>query len=441
MSATRTAISIFLLVLAAVAVIAPQDPSNAQQVARLALTLSIVEEQGFAIDRYADRTVDKAVVGEHYFAAQLPGLSLLAVPVVAIAYVVGISPGINEGFALLLYLATVGVNGTLMALGAALLYLMARRWGLGGGAALFAAFATAMATPLFGWSSAFFAHAVAGVVLVLALAVVTLTKNRGAMPALIGAVLGFGIVLDLTIAPAIAFEGAGIAWFLLRNRGWAAVITMATGAIAAVSPLLIYNWLAFGGAFTLGYARLVGWEAVRSGFFGIAVPRLDVAVELLFGVYRGLLPLSPILLLVPMGLWRMWRQGQRQVAVLCLFTMLSLLLINSGYHYWQGGWSTGPRYLVACLPIVGITMAYAWPRTMVGKGIAVMLLVVSANLSLACALGGMFAPNDYANPLFDYVLPRIGPPELAKGAFVLGIWAAFAVLAVNRRSAPEPKTD
>jgi len=439
MSARLTAVSIFLLVLAAIALVAPQDPTNAQQVARLALTLSIVEEQSVAIDRYADRTIDKAVVGEHYFAAQLPGLSLLAVPVVAIAYAVGISPASDEGFALLLYISTVAVNGTLVALAAASLYLMARRWELSNSAAILAAFATAFATPLFGWSSAFFAHAAAGVILVLALATVVLTESRGVMPAIAGAILGFGIMLDLTIAPAIAFEGLGIAWFLVRTRGGAAVAAMAAGAIAAASPLLMYNWLAFGGAFTIGYARLVGWEGVRSGFFGIAVPRFDVAVELLFGAYRGLLPLSPILVLVPMGLCRMWRQGKWYLAALCLFTILSLLLINAGYHYWQGGWSTGPRYLVASLPIIGIALAYAWPRTVPGKIAIIVLLAVSAMVSLACSLGGMFAPNDYANPLFEYVLAGIGSVELFRGAGVLLVWAAFAALWRRHRMANAPQ--
>jgi hypothetical protein len=83
-SELSTAIAIFLLVFSAVAWLAPQV-WNVQVVTRLGLTLSIVESGGLDIDRWADRTIDKALFEGHYYADKLPGLSLLAVPVVAAA--------------------------------------------------------------------------------------------------------------------------------------------------------------------------------------------------------------------------------------------------------------------------------------------------------------------------------------------------------------------
>ena len=56
---------------------------NVQVVTRLGLTLSIVESGRLDIDRFADDTIDKALVKGHYYADKVPGLSFLPIPVVA----------------------------------------------------------------------------------------------------------------------------------------------------------------------------------------------------------------------------------------------------------------------------------------------------------------------------------------------------------------------
>ena len=56
---------------------------NVQVVTRLGLTLSIVEFGRLDIDRFADDTIDKALVKGHYYADKVPGLSFLPIPVVA----------------------------------------------------------------------------------------------------------------------------------------------------------------------------------------------------------------------------------------------------------------------------------------------------------------------------------------------------------------------
>ena len=66
-----TAVAIFLLTLAAFAWLAPQSSSNPQIVTRLGLTVSIVKSGHLEIDRFADRTVDKARWNGHYYADKL----------------------------------------------------------------------------------------------------------------------------------------------------------------------------------------------------------------------------------------------------------------------------------------------------------------------------------------------------------------------------------
>jgi hypothetical protein len=84
--------------------------------------------------------------------------------------------------------------------------------------------------------------------------------------------------------------------------------------------------------------------------------------ELLWGSYRGLLPLAPVLAVAPVGLWMLWRRpATRWTAAAVTMSVLYYFLLNSAYVHWDGGWSYGPRQLGAamgllCLGIVPVLM-------------------------------------------------------------------------------------
>src|SRR5262245_24832543 len=135
MSNSTTAIAIFLLAFAAFAWLAPQRPENPQIVTRLGLVVSIVESSRLDIDRFSDRTEDKAFFKGHYYADKLPGLSFLAIPVVAATALVSHAKGgaIDSNdpadFALLAKTATIAVNALISGLAAAVLFLTSIRLG------------------------------------------------------------------------------------------------------------------------------------------------------------------------------------------------------------------------------------------------------------------------------------------------------------------------
>ena len=179
---------------------------------------------------------------------------------------------------------------------------------------------------------------------------------------------------------------------------------------------------------------VVGFKGMKQGFFGITWPHLGVVMELLFGLYRGLLPLSPVLVLVPLGLYVMWREPRTRVAAGgILVALCSYLWINASYHYWDGGWSTGPRHLVAVLPLCCLALAFAWPRAFWPRTVTLVLLAVSLVLSLICAEVSMFARPEYANPLVDFLLPRfLTPHKLLMSLPIVLAWIAFGLLFLGR---------
>lgn len=439
MSDRSVAVVIFCLAFWAFFWLSPQDPGNTQVITRLALTLSIVQDGQLTIDKVAARTIDKAEFGGHFYADKTPGLSFLAIPVVAAARSVFAIMGWStdwvdrEVFNRYAAVATVGTNGLLSALATALLFFVSRSLGASSAGAVFAAGALSLGTPFLGWSTAFFSHSASGSLLVIALALVISAANRKRLPlwSAAGVVLGYCAVVELTTAPAVMLIGL-LAFCLAARRGnlAACLAGLAIGGTIGVLPLVLHNQLAFGDPFALGYANVVGFEGMKQGFFGVGVPDPAVMVELLFGLYRGLLPLSPVLLLVPFGLLVMARrQGIRAVALMIVLAFIIQLTINAGYVYWSGGWSVGPRHLVPTLPLLALTLAFAWPRGSAARTAAMTLLFISFAVSLICAAGGMFAPGQFRNPLLEWGLPRFWTPEaLLRSAPVLLSWAGFGWL-------------
>lgn len=424
---------IFLLAFIAFARLAPQDPFNPQHVTRIALALSLSEGR-LDIDQLAASTIDKSSFNGHFYADKPPGVSILAAPVVAATRMVlearGVSSDPTDPAALEAYIRVAAIVAIALpaALAVLLVYLMALKLGASQAAATFAACALAVGTPYFGWSSTLFAHSLSGAILVGALALSVLSRPAGWVAPVAGLLLGFLLVVDMTAAPAGALV---VLFILLRSeRRVQTFVGLAVGGLVGLMPLLVYNQLAFASPFRMGYSQVQGFEGMQQGFFGIGVPQPMVLGELLFGHFRGLLPLAPVLLLVPIGLWAMFRfPPTRAVAIVITGVMVSFLVINAGYYYWDGGSSTGPRHLVAALPLAGLALAFAWPPGWPARIVALLLLLVSLLISLVVASVDPMSPPWFEQPLFGYLLPGFFQGGWISATLATAvIWAGFAIV-------------
>jgi hypothetical protein len=52
----------------------------------------------------------------------------------------------------------------------------------------------------------------------------------------------------------------------------------------------------------------------------------------------------------------------RGMALLSVAIAAWYLLMNSGYVYWDGGWSVGPRHVTAMSPFLCVLFAPLWQR-------------------------------------------------------------------------------
>ena len=432
------------------------NPNNAT---RLFAALSIVEQGDATIDEYAELTIDKAKFGDHYYLDKAPGMTLMALPAVALADArtgtrasdVTISmwnPASVDFLKTRLRLATATSVALLTAIAAMLLFDMGRRLGGSEAAGVVTALGYGLGTPAWGWSTSLFGHAATADLLVIA----TWAVWRGTDPArarpsvssaaLAGPALGWGIVVEY---PAV-IEGAVIGlWALWRLRRWSWVnnrvpvgAAVAAG-IVALLPLFAYNLFAFNTLFRLGYQGVVGFDGMNQGLFGLTYPKLGVLWQILWGGPRGLVWVAPVVLPGAAGLVLLARQGQtRDLGIMALATVAIVLLYNASYAYWDGGNSTGPRHAVPALGFLAIGLAPLWraARALWAKVGLLAILTLSIAINAAIASAEIATGGQGSFPLWsDVIVGRFWGGQLrtipnewwgwsAWGGF--GLWALLA---------------
>lgn len=401
------------------------NPNNAT---RMFAAIALAETGGARIDPYADMTIDKAQFDGHFYSDKAPGMTLMAAPLVAATNAVTgthssqvqrtfMGAGFDAFLTLRQRVVTALVVAVLTALAAIALFDLAGGVTGSRGGGLFAALAFALGSPVWGWSTTLFGHApVAALLVIAAWAIWRGTQldggRTGMFASIAGLALGWALVIEhgalLTVLP-IAL------WALWRTRHWRLsdklrIYGMASLiALAALLPLLGYNFLAFGTPFRLGYSGVVGFEGMRQGLFGLTYPKPNILYEVLVGSRRGMLWVAPVILLAPFGIWLLFRRpATRAIGVMALAVATTAFLYNAAYVYWDGGNSTGPRHAVPALGFLALAAGALWANAdRWERWLAALLLTASIGINLVIASAEIMAPADIQHPLRDHVWARL----------------------------------
>jgi len=183
--------------------------------------------------------------------------------------------------------------------------------------------------------------------------------------------------LAVTTEYPLAIAGAIVGLYALLRPGVRALGALAgrAGAYAGgvalgVAPLLVYDTIAFGRPTRLSYDNAVNEQGTTGhaslglndgGFFGVGMPQPRQALDLLISP-RGLLVLTPIVLMALAGTWLMHRDGRRAEARVIAAVFAAYFLYDTGYWLPMGGGSPGPRFLIPALPFIALGLAVAWRR-------------------------------------------------------------------------------
>jgi len=424
--------------------------SNADS--HIALTRAIVDGHTPRIDRYAAGLADRSAYGGHFYTDKAPGLSLLAVPFYALLRVL-LPPAFfaPDLFFVVRYLLTTLVVGLPAALFVGVLYrflaalcgrqraaLLACGYGLG-------TMAWALSALLFSHLIAAMATFGAFMLLYPMSAAHCSTSSTGAreQPAsawrwgMAGTLCGLAIVCEYPAALVAAGVAAYAAYAACHARIRAPGALMrgalfVVAGLAALAPLAAYNTVIYGSPFSQGYAHLHGAHefvaGMGHGVEGVGLPSLAALWGITFSPYRGLFILSPFLLLALPGLVAMWRRGRRAAALLCGYAAGAMLLFNSGYYFWDGGVSLGPRHMGPALLFLLFPVAYAlrrprWYR--VGRALIPLSIGIVA---LCCVTVIIFLPG-VPDPIVTLALPHLlhGPTPNNWG-MLLGLRGSASLL-------------
>lgn len=384
---------LLVLILVAVAALAVVSPHTPQDVTRIALTRSVLQDGTVRIDPYADRAFDVAEHGGHFYTDKAPGWSFLAAPAFAALHAAGAAPPADasrwhgEGD-LRVWALRLATSGLLFLLAVLMVGRVAARVVPGTGAAAAALFGLGtLAQPL---AASGFGHVTAGAAAFTGFALAWQATARPGPPRL---ALLAGAGLAIGIAVLLEYQAALLAVLVAAyaaRRGLRALLAVAAGALPALAALGAYDAIAFGSPLRLSYRYVANHyaEAQHAGFFGIGAPDAGTLWHVLAGD-RGLLVVSPVLVAAAAGLVLLWRQGLRAEALTCAAATVGFLLVNAGYFLPYGGNSPGPRFFAPALPFLAVGLAPALRRApQATLALGVLSVVASTVVSLTWTLAG-----------------------------------------------------
>ena len=375
-----------------------QHPPGDNQTAHLALVKSLADGTP-RIDRYQEETADDSYIDGHFYTAKAPGLALFTEPWYLGLRATGLdvqNPGAGKGWptAFLLMprsaLWQVDLFGALLPFFVLLLLVRFAAERVAPGFGGLAAVLGGLGTLLFPFSSMFFAHVLAATLAFAAYCVLLRESDReprARSTLAAGALAGLAIVVEFpTGLIALILAGLVFAGSRPAVRGLGFLGGLAIG----VTPLLAFNTWAFGSPTTLAYTNAVitpgvsGHDVIGAnsgGFFGVGAPKPRVVLELLL-TNKGLFVVCPILLAAIPGLVFLWRRQRKQETIVCGAVGLAFLLYNAAYFLPFGGWTPGPRFLIAAIPFLLIPVAAALsahPYATTALGICSATVMVTAN--------------------------------------------------------------
>lgn len=391
------------------------------------------------VDAYRAETTDVSFFRGHYYAAKAPGLAFANLPPYLALDALGVPQqlrgprrtgvepgGTRESIAVVWAL---GLWSALLP--AAVLFLLVRRIGdeLEPGLGLAAAATLALGTMLLPFSQLLFAHSLSAALGFGAFAL--LWWRRSAL--LAGLLAGLAVVTEFPLA----LVALALGLYALRG-GLGRATRFVAGAVAGGVPLALYNLWAFGSVTHLSYERAVSFggesghdelAANESGFFGVRMPSLEVAGDLLLS-HAGLVTVTPVVAIALVAAFGL----RRAEALLVLGLSVMFVIFNAGYETPFGGGSPGPRFLVPILPFLALAVAVAfrrWPLTTTGLAAVSALGMWSITATIpAQASYGVWDERLLAGNF----IPTVGSVAgLPRGLAILPFVAALALAAFVAR--------
>ena len=321
---------------------------------RLALTSAIVENRSFIIDAFYSYTggVDYAMYNGHYYSDKPFGTAFLAVPPYLLAKLTGMTDYAERLFIIELFTSVL-----IASLGCVIVYLFAKEFTKDEITRVLTTLTYGLGTLLFPWSTVFTNHPVTATLLLASFYIAYLVKKRRVRNDnlyIAGALAGMSSTMEYQ---GILFA-IPIGLYVLWNNRLKSFKFLVAAALLT-STLFAFNYVVFNEALTFGTHKYQGFfkhHNQENTFYGVGMPKKEVAINLLFRTPRGLLIYNPVLVLSLVGFVLLMKSRFRAEALTAMGVFIIVFLFNAGYMMWDGGWSFGPRFLIPGIPFLALML-------------------------------------------------------------------------------------
>ncbi|HSP35031.1 MAG TPA: hypothetical protein VLU46_11995 [Thermoanaerobaculia bacterium] len=380
---------------------------------RWALDVAIVDFHTFEISRVIALGIplgDIATKDGKTYSNKVPGSSLVVLPAYALTRAIlgPASPSTMRVSLTALRIAGATIPTILLAIwfGA-----VARRFGIDEKRIAFATATMLFGTVVFTYGLLFFSHALSTFALFGAWALLFVWRTgaspvptgEGACPPqnayAAGALIGIAVLNE----SAPVFAGAALIACAYFTIGWRGVLRVIAGGVPLAILFFGYNWITFGGPLALPFYFDVDAHIRNvdvSGFLGLNWP--VYMKDILLDPGKGVLVLSPVLLMALHGLRRAKAAMPKPAFVGMIVVPLFVILPIAGYPYWFGGRCVGVRYIEPVVPFLALLIAFATPTV-----IEVVLLGASVVTIAILSLVFPFVPTIYAAPWASFSWPLL----------------------------------
>jgi hypothetical protein len=373
---------------------------------RLLTVYGLVEHHTLRADDWKGDTGDYATVDGHVYSDKAPLASLLVVPGYwAWRYHEHFRPMTPLDKETGNHIGVLFASAIPFGVFAALVFARVRRHATSPGAAVWIAWIAAFGTCLGNYGGCFFGHMLAATLFLAAYAL-AVDRERHFL------VAGFlGSAAVLTEYTLLLTQVAVCVYLLFGAKRWKRLGLYVAGATPGAVGMFVYNKLITGKFLDFPYSHVTDTFAPMKTAFGIRLPDVQAAWELLFGQYRGLAFYAPTLLLfLPLVFLRFDGRHRRRNLVLGISTIYFLCI--SSYFKWDGGWCTGPRHLAPIITLLSYEGAASLAAIRRGRFLFVCLAAWGAAVSVCASATDSITNESVKAPAFEVYFPHAWKGEI-----------------------------
>ncbi len=370
-------------------------------VSRALPVLTFSESKTLQIDQYADFTLDKSKVGEHFYSDKAPLPTLCMIPLyeimkwfdldlvqddagkkypVYIGYHIGKDDLRSSMIPWLIPLLIVGgfVFGSIPFSLIVMMSFVALHKMKPSVSPVLMAMAAWYGSFIFVFSGTFFNHVFAGFLLLVSF--ILLKRNNYVLS---GLVLGLSFLSEYTVIIAAPF------WLIciwMKEKKIRQPLIFAAGLLPSIALIAIYNWMITGYPWTMlnAYHATEEFQALHH-HYGFSFPSLKALWGLSFSGWMGLFNFAPVLYGIAFYVILMLIRNQKthfpmEAKCLTWFGLTFFVTISSFFTWW-GGWSYGPRYLI----VLAVPLLYEGMLIITREKINFLLFFTAAFFGVAGA--------------------------------------------------------